>query len=368
MTTVNSVRPTWAAIVIAISMALAACGGGDTTPSASLTGSPVTAPTAATTGPPSDAPSATPDASPPPSATPPTSSAEATTLSVGLIPIIDVAPFYLAIDKGWFAAEGLTVEPQIAQTGAATAAAVVSGQQQIGFAAIAPLLQAQVQGLPLELVAPSISSLPPEPPDPNGNNPVVVRSDSDIQTAADLNGRTIAVNALEAVAELIVRAAADRLGADASTIEFVAIPFPEMIPALEAGRVDAVALVPPFYEAALQAGHRAAFFSYPYDGDARFPLAAWFSSSDVIDSDPDAVERFAGVMRQANAYAQDHPDEVRAIVPTYTQMPAEVAQKIFLPEFDTELDVAGIQREAELMVEYGLVDELPDVAALVGDS
>jgi NitT/TauT family transport system substrate-binding protein len=295
------------------------------------------------------------------------STSASTTLDVGLIPIIDVAPFYLALNKGWFAAEGLTVEPQIAQTGAATAAAVVSGDQQIGFAAIAPLLQARAQGLPLQLVAPSISSLPPEPPDPNGNNPVVVRSDSDIETAADLNGGTIGVNALEAVAELIVRASADRLGADASTFEFVAIPFPEMIPALEAGRVDAVALVPPFYEAALQAGHSAAFFSYPYDDDARFPLAAWFSSVDFIDSDRDAVKRFARVMREANAYAQEHPDEVRAIVPTYTQIPEEVAQNIFLPEFDETLDLPGIKREAELMVEYGFIDE-PDVGALVGDS
>jgi len=338
-------RRIWAAIVIAASVALAACGGG--TPSAT----PADAPTVAATGSP---------------ATQDPTGTSATTLNVSLIPIIDVAPLYLAIDKGWFAAEELTVEPQIVQTGAATAAAVVSGEAQIGFAAIAPLLQAQVQGLPLQLVAPSISSLPAEPPDPNGNNPVVVRSDSDIQTAADLNGRTVAVNALEAVAELIVRASADRLGADSSTLEFVAIPFPEMLPALEAGRVDAVALVPPFYEAALQAGHRAAFFSYPYDDDARFPLAAWFSSNDIIDSNPDAVERFARVMREANAYAQEHPDEVRAIVPTYTQIPPEVAQNIFLPEFDAELDVPAIEREAELMVEYGFVDEQPDVAALVG--
>lgn len=320
---------TWSLSVLAMSVALTACGDGST------------------------GASSTPDAS------------ATTTLNVSLIPIIDVAPFYLAIDKGWFADEGLTVEPQMAQTGAATAAAVVSGEQQIGFAAIAPLLQAHVQGLPLQLVAPSVSSLPPEPPDPNGNNPVVVLSDSDIETAGDLNGGTVAVNALGAVAELIVRASADRLGGDSSTLEFVAIPFPEMIPALESGRVDAIALVPPFYEAALQAGHRAAFFSYPYDDEARFPLAAWFSSSDFIEDNPDAVERFARVMREANAYAQEHPDEVRAIVPTYTQIPEEVAQNIFLPEFDAEIDVPGIEREAELMLEYGLVDQEPDVAALV---
>ena len=41
------------------------------------------------------------------------------TLKVGVIPIADVAPLYLGMDKGFFEEEGLKIEPQLAEGGAA---------------------------------------------------------------------------------------------------------------------------------------------------------------------------------------------------------------------------------------------------------
>jgi NitT/TauT family transport system substrate-binding protein len=48
-----------------------------------------------------------------------TGSAEVKTLKVGVIPIADVAPLYLGMDKGFFADEQLKIEPQLAEGGAA---------------------------------------------------------------------------------------------------------------------------------------------------------------------------------------------------------------------------------------------------------
>ena len=55
------------------------------------------------------------------------------TLKVGVIPIADVAPLYLGINKGFFEEENLTIEPQLAEGGAAIVPAVMSGDYQIGF-------------------------------------------------------------------------------------------------------------------------------------------------------------------------------------------------------------------------------------------
>src|ERR1700742_4454193 len=59
--------------------------------------------------------------------------AEAVTLKVGVIPIADVAPLYLGIKKGFFKEEKLTIEPQLAEGGAAIIPSVMSGDYQIGF-------------------------------------------------------------------------------------------------------------------------------------------------------------------------------------------------------------------------------------------
>ena len=50
-----------------------------------------------------------------------------TTLKVGVIPIADVAPLYLGIEKGFFEEQQLTIQPQLAEGGAAITPAVVSG-------------------------------------------------------------------------------------------------------------------------------------------------------------------------------------------------------------------------------------------------
>src|SRR5688500_5028908 len=48
-------------------------------------------------------------------------------LKVGVIPIADVAPLYVGIEQGYFKDEELTIEPQIAEGGAAIATSVMSG-------------------------------------------------------------------------------------------------------------------------------------------------------------------------------------------------------------------------------------------------
>ncbi|WP_406019719.1 ABC transporter substrate-binding protein [Nocardioides sp. NBC_00850] len=57
----------------------------------------------------------------------------ATEITVGVIPIVDVAPIYLGVEKGFFKEEGLDVNLELAQGGAAIIPAVASGQYQFGF-------------------------------------------------------------------------------------------------------------------------------------------------------------------------------------------------------------------------------------------
>jgi hypothetical protein len=65
---------------------------------------------------------------------------EPATLKVGVIPIADVAPLYLGMDKGFFRQERLTIEPQLAEGGAAITPAIVSGKLQFGFSNTISLL------------------------------------------------------------------------------------------------------------------------------------------------------------------------------------------------------------------------------------
>ena len=78
---------------------------------------------------------------------------EVTKLKVGVIPIADVAPLYLGMQKGFFKEENLEIEPQLAEGGAAIVPSVVSGDYQFGFSNVTSLVIAASKNLPVQIVA-----------------------------------------------------------------------------------------------------------------------------------------------------------------------------------------------------------------------
>ena len=86
-----------------------------------------------------------------------------TAITVGVIPIVDVAPIYLGVAQGFFEEEGLDVTLELAQGGAAIVPAVVSGDYQFGFSNVTSLLLATSNGVPVKAVAPGNFSTGQDP-------------------------------------------------------------------------------------------------------------------------------------------------------------------------------------------------------------
>src|ERR671931_2492889 len=73
-------------------------------------------------------------------------------VTVGVIPILDVAPIYLGKEKGFFSKRNIELKLEQAQGGAAIVPAVVSGQYQFGFSNMISLLVAQSKNVPIKVV------------------------------------------------------------------------------------------------------------------------------------------------------------------------------------------------------------------------
>jgi NitT/TauT family transport system substrate-binding protein len=138
-------------------------------------------------------------------------SGEMRSIKVGAIPIVDVAPIYLGVEQGFFKSEGLDVKLELAQGGAAIVPAVMSGQYQFGFSNTTSLLLASSQGLPLKVLTAGAVSTGKTGADFGA---VVAMPDSGIKSAADLAGKTVAVNTLRNIGDTTVRAVIDKAGAD----------------------------------------------------------------------------------------------------------------------------------------------------------
>src|SRR5262245_54595579 len=85
---------------------------------------------------------------------------EKTTITVGTLPTEGSAAVKLAIDRGLFKAEGLTVKLQMLTGGAEAVPKLTSGNLDMAVGAYVPFFQATAAGFPLRIVADAYESAP----------------------------------------------------------------------------------------------------------------------------------------------------------------------------------------------------------------
>ncbi|HEX6497917.1 MAG TPA: ABC transporter substrate-binding protein [Micromonosporaceae bacterium] len=282
-------------------------------------------------------------------------------IKVGAIPIVDVAPLYIAREKGFFKEQNLDVDIVNTTGGAAAVPGVVSGQFDFAFGNVVSLILAHSQGLPLKAIAEGNSSTGKQGADFGG---VVVPQDSPIRTAADLSGKTVAVNNLKNIGDTTVRASIRKAGGDPATVKFVELAFPDMPAAVANHRVDAAWIVEPFFTVSRDQGARVVAWNF-VDAAPDLTVAVYFTTQKTIQQKSGLTKRFTAAIEKSLQYTQTHPDEARAILRTYTKIDPTVAQKITLPAWPTQINKQSVQTMADLMVQDGLIKEKVDVSEIL---
>ncbi|MER6621629.1 ABC transporter substrate-binding protein [Streptomyces sp. NPDC000931] len=289
------------------------------------------------------------------------SSGGTTDVTVGLIPIVDVAPLYLGRKKGFFSERGLKLDFSSAQGGAAIVPGVAGGQFEFGFSNMTSLMIARSNGVPVKAVANGIASTGVVGEDFEA---LTVRGDSPVESAKDLEDRKVAINTLKNINETAVRASVRKAGGDPDKVELVELAFDQMPAALDAGRIDAAMVVEPALATVKSQGGRE-IASPMIDIAPKLTVAMYFTSTEYARENPEVVKKFQEATAESLAYADSHPDEVREIVTTYTKIPPDVLAKVTLPKWPAEPNRAAIERLAELGAQDGLFKQTPDLDELL---
>lgn len=294
------------------------------------------------------------DQSPAPGSEPSTAGDQAT-VRVGDITGIPAAFLQYAVQEGFMEEQGLNVEVVPSPGGAANVPGIESGDFQIAGSNVVSVLLARQRGLPVKMI--SAGTFATEDPAEDFSQ-VLVSEDSEIQEPADLNGRAVAVNTLSNIAEVTIRASLEKAGAEHADIEFVEMGFPEMVPALQGGEVDAIHVIEPFLSIGVEQGLHPVIA--PYAGtEPGMAIGSYFSSDAYIEENPEVVDGFiAGVTAAGDAIAED-PDAFREALVDLADLDPAVAESVKLPEWGGPIDTASVELIGDLMVRYGLFDEMP---------
>jgi NitT/TauT family transport system substrate-binding protein len=283
------------------------------------------------------------------------------TIALGVIPIIDIAPIYLGQEQGFFEEQGIELDLSAGQGGAAIVPGVASGSIDIGFGNNFSLVVAASSGLPLKVLASGVDSTG----DAERDQFTIVTADPAITRPADLAGKRVATNTINSIGDSVVSASVRADGGDPETITFVELPFPNMAAAIQAGDVDAAWLVEPFVTLAEQQGVRVLTTPLNDFTDVRIEVSTYFTSTQFAAENADLVERFTTAMDRSLEYAQENPDAVRAILPTYLEITPELAEQVRLPEWNTDVSEETFEVFTDLAETEGLLDGDVDLDALL---
>jgi NitT/TauT family transport system substrate-binding protein len=275
-----------------------------------------------------------------------------TVVKVGGIPVDTAANVYDAIDQGYFKEVGLDVQVTPMNSGPAIAAAVAGGAVDIGVANVVTVAAARERGIPIRYIAPCSIATPTLMTDV-----IMVRKDSGITGAAQLNKKIIAINGLKDLQQISASTWLDKHGGDSKTVQFIEVPFPEM-------GADAIMPTEPFTSADEKNG--GLILGDVLDGVApRFMILGWFATDSWLQSHADVGAKFASAIAKASAWANTHHAETAEILAHHTKVPLAVAQTMHRAVYGTALDPAMLQPVIDAGVKYAIVPKPLAAAELI---
>ena len=283
---------------------------------------------------------------------------EKPTVRVGLLPVVDVASFYIAQERGYFAAEGIDAEPVIVQGGAAAIPGLVSGDLDITFGNWVSFILAQSQGVAdFRLISDSYQAKP-------NMFLVMSRPGPPVSSPADLAGKRVAVNTFNNIAELTTRSALRTNGVDPNSVQFVELAFPDMPAALAQGQVDAAFMVEPFITKSAQTFGAVPILDAASGPTQEIPIAGYGVTGEFAQQNPKTVAAFQRAMARGQQDANDRATVV-GILPSYAKIDPATAAVVNLGTYPTSLSATRLQRVADLMREFNVLPGPFDVAPMI---
>jgi NitT/TauT family transport system substrate-binding protein len=308
-------------------------------------------------------PGATDEASPPIEASGQSTAGEPeiSELTVGVLPIVDVAPVHLAIEAGLFEREGLTVTPELVQGGAAAIPALQAGDLDLAYGAWPSFLIANQQGIDLRAVTDGVVAT-------DGFSQLLAAADSGLEgDPAGLAGTTVALNTLGNIGELTLRETLTDAGLDYDDVSVVEIPFPEMGAALDGGSVEVIWASEPSVTANTTTLGAVTVIDSYVDDMAAFPVAGYFTTAEFAAANPGTVAAFTRAIQEAAEMLNRDRDRLIDVVAGYTELPAGLLEEVSFPEYRGDLEVTQLERVYGKLLEHGLIEEGLDVRSLVLD-
>ena len=158
------------------------------------------------------------------------------TVKIGYLPSDHDAALFVADAQGLYAEKNITTELVQFNNGGDLMTAMASGEVDVGYVGIAPVLSSVEKGVPVKV----ISSAQTE------GSGIVVTKNSGIHSAADLKGKSIATPGEASIQYVLLSYYLKQNGLSTDDLNISAMKVPSMNDALKTGKIDGIITFQPY--------------------------------------------------------------------------------------------------------------------------
>jgi NitT/TauT family transport system substrate-binding protein len=238
-------------------------------------------------------------------------------------PIMPHTNAIIASRKGIFASAGLDVERKVLGSADIIRSALTSGDIDVVGLPTDAVVRARLAGLDWRFLG--IADIYD---DSTADAAIVVRADSDIKTAKDLEDKTVAIIPGN-LSEVTFKAWVREGGADIKKIKMVAIPYAQVLGALQSKQIDATHIVEPFLTSGIEKGITRILVTHLKMVLPRYMISGYIATASWIEKNPEKANRFADAITASNKFVLEHPDEALTMLAAETRMDTDLLKKFF---------------------------------------
>jgi len=312
-------------------------------------------------------------------------SASAEKLTVGTLPSTAASPFYIALERGYFAKEGVEVEMKPFQAAQPIAAAVASGDIDIGATA----LTAGFYNLAAKADLHVIGGMLREAKGYKGS--AILASNkayaAGLTDVSKMPGHSLAITQTGSSFHYMIGRIAEKLGFDLGKVQLrVLQTVPNMLAAVQTDQVDTALALRDFANPLAEAG-KLKIIGWVSDY-IPYQTTALFISQKTLSAHRDAVERFARAYQHGvNDYREDFLTKGADGKPVYTaeteaaiaminkyvfkgdpDARAKILAGTLYFDQDAKLDTEDVRNQVKWFKAQGMVDAAVDADKIIDTS
>jgi NitT/TauT family transport system substrate-binding protein len=277
-------------------------------------------------------------------------------LTVGVVPAVDSAGFFIALYQGLFKDQGLNVNFVPVTSSETAIKDQVNGIYDITGGNYVSYIQAEQDGeAKLDIFAEgSVMD--------QGAQGIYTMPGSPIKTLADLEGKTVGINAPDNILYLLVASVMADHGLSVNKVKFKDIPFPNMAGALKSGDINAAVFPEPFASSAEEADGAVPLVDLNQGATTNFPVQGYVVTKQWAQKYPKTLAAFYKALEEGQEIADTDRGAVETamedIKPVMLAVNKETAAAMALDNYPVSdgpvgtVDVVRLQRVANVMHQF----------------